>query len=217
MKTKLFLSNSEIVDEQFLSFCETHQISLHAKSLIGFEPVIFDTIPEAEVVFFSSPRSVDFFASALKSKKWTLACLGTGTAKRLETFGYTSDFVGSDSGKPDIVAKEFRKWLGDRKVIFPVSSRSNRSIASVIPPAQGIELVVYKTVAVPELIEPSQIYVFTSPSNVDAFLEKNQFPEVCRVIAWGETTAKRLLDLGIRPAFVLQKSDLRHLEQFLEA
>lgn len=215
MKTKLFLSNSEIVDRQFLDFCESHEISLVAKSLIGFEPVPYGPVPDADVVFFSSPRSVDFFAESLKGVNWKLASLGTGTAKRLERLGYFSDFTGSDSGKPETVAADFRNWLGNRKVIFPISSRSNRSVSAQIPEDQRIELIVYKTVSSAEVINPSQWYVFTSPSNVDAFLEKNQLPGNSKVIAWGETTAKQLLNLGIEVVHVLQKSDLRHLETFL--
>jgi uroporphyrinogen-III synthase len=77
------------------------------------------------------------------------------------------------------------------------------------------EVVVYETVNTPEKIDVSQIYVFTSPSNVEAFLSQNALPGDAVVIAWGKTTEKRMLEQGMRPTFVLETSSLRELEQVL--
>ena len=215
MKTKLFLSNSEIVDNQFLDFCSQHNIELNAKSLIAFNAVEHDDEINADVVFFSSPRSVDFFYKSLKDKNVSLAVLGSGTARRLNELGFSADFAGSASGNPEAVAEEFLSWLGDRTVLFPLSSRSNRSISRHVPTAQLKEVVVYETVNTPEKIDVSQIYVFTSPSNVEAFLSQNALPGDAVVIAWGKTTEKRMLEQGMRPTFVLETSSLRELEQVL--
>jgi len=215
MKTKLFLSNSEIADQEFLDFCSQHHFELHAKSLISFKPVDHDDNIDADVVFFSSPRSVDFFYKSLKDKNVSLAVLGSGTATRLKALGFSPDFVGSASGNPDVVAKEFVHWLGKRTVLFPLSSRSNRSISSNIPKDQLKEIIVYETLTVPQTIEVSQIYVFTSPSTVEAFLGLNTVPVDAVTIAWGKTTEKKMLEQGITPSFVLEISSLRELERVL--
>jgi uroporphyrinogen-III synthase len=215
MKTSLFLSNSEIVDTAFLHFCHSNEIELVARSLISFKPVPYDSIPDAEVVFFSSPRSVEFFIESVKNKKYSFACIGNGTAKRLETYGFKADFVGSNAGQPDTVAEEFLHWIGKRKVIFPLSTKSNRSVSSHVPVGQRFELIVYETILTGLDLNYFDVYVFTSPSNVEAFLEVNDLPSESKVIAWGNTTEKRLLKRGISPFSVLQKSNLRELEDLL--
>lgn len=215
MKTSLFLSNSEIVDPAFLHFCHSNEIELVAQSLISFKPISYDSIPDAEVVFFSSPRSVEFFIESLTDKKYSFACIGSGTAKRLETYGFKADFVGSDAGQPDTVAKDFLVWLNTRKVIFPLSTKSNRSISSQVPGEQRFELIVYETILTGKELNYFDVYVFTSPSNIEAFLEVNDLPSESKVIAWGSTTEKRLQKRGISPFSVLQKSNLRELEDLL--
>lgn len=213
--TKVFISNAEIIDKPFLDFCDSNGIDLFAKSLITFKPVVHNPVFDADVVFFSSPRSVEFFVESIQGKNLQCACLGSGTAKRLAEFGYSADFVGSVSGQPDVVSKEFLIWLGNRKVIFPLSTKSNRSISATIPAGQRIEVVVYETISLSEKLDLCEIYVFTSPSNIDAFLEKNVLPGTAEVVAWGKTTEKRLLELKILPSFVLRDSSLRDLEEAL--
>ncbi len=212
MKTKVFISNAEIVDQLFLDFCDSNGIDLFAKSLITFQPVAHNTLFEADVVFFSSPRSVEFFVESIRGKDLQLACLGSGTAKRITDFGYSADFVGSVSGQPELVAKEFLAWLKDRKVVFPLSAQSNRSISVHIPIEQKMELTVYETIAVSESLDDQDVYVFTSPSNIEAFLKKNTLPATSKIVAWGKTTERKLNELGIRPFFVLNNSSLRDLE-----
>jgi len=215
MKTKLFISNFEIVDQPFRDFCERRNIQITAKSLISFRALKFEPVEKADVVFFSSPRAVDFFIDSIKGKNSLLACLGSGTAKRLLENGYIADFVGSSSAQPDLVAKEFLGWLGDKKVLFPLSTISNRSISSKIPVGQVEELLVYETITDSEQLEPFDTYVFTSPSNVDSFLKENQFPTGSVVIAWGKTTERKLQQLDIPCRKTLDASNLRELEVIL--
>lgn len=215
MKTSLFLSNSEIVDKAFLDFCHSNEIELITQSLISFKPVSFGSLPEATVVFFSSPRSVEFFIESVKDKNYRFACIGNGTAKRLESYGLKADFIGSNAGKPDAVAEEFLSWLDSGKVIFPLSTKSNRSISSKVPVEQCTELIVYETILTGVELNYFDVYVFTSPSNVEAFLEVNPVPSESKVIAWGTTTEKRLLKRGISPFAVLEKSNLRELQDLL--
>ncbi len=216
MKTKLFISNAEIVDQAFRDFCDARNIAITAKSLISFKALEFETVEETDVVFFSSPRTVDFFIESIKNKSTLLACLGSGTSKRLQEYGFTADFVGSVSALPEVVAAEFQEWLGDKKVLFPLSAISNRSISSVIPVDQKTELTVYETIAVSEKLEPFDIYVFTSPSNVDSFLKENEIAPDSRVIAWGKTTESKFHNLHIPCEMTLKNSSLRELETVLE-
>lgn len=216
MKTKLFLSNSEIVNLGFLKFCESSNIELISKSLIDFRAIPFDTEVKTDVVFFASPRSVEFFFAEKGHTSGVFACVGEGTAKRLNKLGYQADFVGVNSGNPEDVAKDFRVWLGNRTVLFPLSSSSNKTISSHVPKTQLQELVIYETVALPEVIEECDIYVFTSPSNVVSFLECNSLPPNAKIIAWGQTTERKLLSLNVNVDLTLRSSSLEELRAFLD-
>src|SRR5690606_8940903 len=120
-----------------------------------------------------------------------IACVGEGTATVLRSLGYHPDFVGEGKDLQQI-ASDLNQKLGDRSILFPLSSRSLRSISSHLNPNQLEEVVVYDTINQSRTIPPSDFVVFTSPSNVDSFLETNQLNSSTILIAWGESTAKAL-------------------------
>jgi uroporphyrinogen-III synthase len=54
---------------------------------------------------------------------------------------------------------------------------------------------VYETIINSKIIEQQFDYiVFTSPSNVEGFLKENTISETTKVIAWGETTKRCLME-----------------------
>ena len=64
-----------------------------------------------------------------------------------------------------------------------------------------VDVVVYETIKHPELKMQSSafdIFVFTSPSNVETFFEKNKINTEQKVVAMGDATANALRKLGIR-------------------
>lgn len=215
MKTKLFLSNNTILTETFQTFCLQNDIALTAASLIAFEAVVFEQSVTSDVIFFSSPRSFDFYCASAKLGNELLACIGDGTAAHLEKAGYATHFVGKNSGNPQKVAEDFRQWLGTRTVLFPLAEHSNRSISSVIPEEQRKEVIVYKTLHVPQVLAAHDIYVWTSPSNVHAFFATNRFPENAQTISWGASTSRALAEYGILPTKTLEESSLSALETVL--
>jgi uroporphyrinogen-III synthase len=66
-------------------------------------------------------------------------------------------------------------------------------------------------------IENCQIYIFTSPSNLDSFLTINKIADEAKVIVWGESTENRLLKKGIIADFVLAKSKFAELIEVLKS
>jgi uroporphyrinogen-III synthase len=135
---------------------------------------------------------VKFFNIELSSKtipeNIEVACVGNGTANYIKSKGYNPSFIGEKSGKIDSVAEDFKTWLGDRKVVFAQAKDSNRSFSSVINSSNSTEISVYETIINSATIVESDIYVFTSPSNVDGFLLENSISEYSIIIDWGDTT-----------------------------
>ena len=215
MNKSIFISKdlSEVTILQ--QFCLANNINLIAHSLIRFEAIPFQVNQTYDVLFISSIRAAEFFLKTEKIKPETvIACIGQITARKLEELGLKITFVGEKSGKPIEVAEEFKKWLGNRTVLIPQSNISKRTIGSLLPSSQCIEPIVYKTVSDCEVIPACETYVFTSPSNVDSFMECNESPQG-KVIAWGETTKKCIEEKGITVSNTLQTSGMEELIKLL--
>ncbi len=191
--------------------CRQHHITLHAKALIRFEAIPFLVKSPYDVVFFTSPRAVEFFLRQITPPQSTVyACIGKSTADYLISKGYTPQFTGQNAGEPLQIALKFKDWLGDRKVLFPQSDLSKESIASYLPKNQVEHVAVYNTLAKCIAIDLSDVYVFTSPSNFNSFMQCNALPDQ-GVIAWGKTTEKELLKHGVHPTLTLKTSQLSEL------
>lgn len=212
---RLFISKSSSELTVLPSFCEANGISLIAESLIRFERISLKVSQSYQVIFFGSIRAARYFLENEKiSEETAVACIGVTTAERIRSFGVKVDFIGEKSGQPDQVAADFVRWVGQRSVLIPCSEQSNRSIAKKLPVDQYEEVHVYRTLSACQPIASSDIYVFTSPSNVTSFLKCNSKPKG-QIIAWGETTAKALQEAGIHVAMTLSHSTEAALTAFL--
>lgn len=193
MIRSLFISkNIEDVPE-LAQFCQEHDIQLHAQSLIQFKPLPFEYIQKCDCIFFSSPRSAHFFLSNNSISTELIAVAGETTKRSVESFGLTVDFVPANSGMVTQSSKQFAEWLGKKTVLFPVSTISNKSYSSSLPEDQVSFLEIYETQLAPQQIAECDVYVFTSPSNVESFMSLNAVPEKKEIIAFGESTSNYLL------------------------
>lgn len=210
---KLCITSNPMDLELLQDWCKEQQLELVVQPFIQFHSIPFQWDSDEEVVFFSSPRSVSFFATQeldrLRNK--LLATIGASTAAALQNLGLKTHFVGEKSGTPDQVAQEFKAFVGEKKVLFPCSTKSLKSIASVFSPEQVRLLEVYATEYLAVAIEPCSIYVFTSPSNVRGFLQSNQLGENATIVAWGTSTERSLLENGITPNLTLAESSVTAL------
>jgi uroporphyrinogen-III synthase len=191
---------------------------LIAESLLKFESVHFQHDGTYEVIFFSSIRSADFFLSQHPripvSVKY--ACAGPETAEKLVVnYQISCDFISLSAGNPSESAQLFKTWLGKRQVLFPMSVQSLNTYSSVLPIDQKTEIIVYRTNSIPKPISPCDLYIFSSPSNVTAFLENNELPRSAKCIAWGSSTRKSLEAQQIAVFHHLNTGTLYELDVFL--
>jgi uroporphyrinogen-III synthase len=107
------------------------------------------------------------------------------------------DFTGSDGNTRD-TAQEFLSLAKGLRVLFPISADSLRSVQKEIEhEAQVADLMVYETAQNPDFMPvQADIYAFTSPSCVKAFIEKSGIPGGIAV-AIGRTTAQALEEAGV--------------------
>lgn len=212
MTKRIFISKADHEVTAIRAELAKAKIELVSESLISFEAEKFEIENEVDVIFFGSIRSVIFYSATndIGNAK-AIACIGGKTSELLKELGYTPNFTGTNSGNPSEVASEFKSWCGNRNVLFPLSSRSLKSIARVFPVDQKEEVIVYRTILVEKEIPECDSYVFTSPSNLEGFLLENALPTSCHVIAWGKSTEKALKDRNIAVDQTLKNSSIEEL------
>jgi uroporphyrinogen-III synthase len=213
--SSLFISKNAEELPLLRQFCAVQHMALHAQSLLQFEGVSFDVRHPFDVVFISSIRAAEFFLAQSTVGNTEIACVGQKTAQKLEALGHTPTFVGHQTGNPSQVALDFRAYVGQRRVLIPCSDISARTIAKALPTDQVEEVVVYRTIAKSVDVPTCDVYVFTSPSSVDAFLMQNEKP-LGKVIAWGDTTSARLHEFGIEVSKILKTASEEEVVEVLQ-
>jgi len=188
------------------AFCAEHSIDLIAQSFIQFSAVPFEVKKPFEVVFFGSVRAASFFLSSYSLPKGVeIACIGETTAEKLSELSLEVSFVGTKAGNPTEVGEDFKAWLGDRRVLFPISSVSKESIVKVVPENQSEKVIVYDTRAKESQLVNLDLAIFTSPSNLESFLlAGNKVPQL--TIAWGNTTFQAMIASEIQATSTLANS-----------
>ena len=214
----LFISK-KVIQPQFLAYAEAAEININDTSMISFVEVPFDCpTMNFDVIFFTSPRSAKFFLDRCSiPSNVEIATIGKVTSNYVSAQGYSIVFTGVTSGVPALVSKEFKDFVGNRKVLFPQSNYSQRSMQEHLENQQITDLVVYKTALTPvQLKEKPSVLVFTSPTNVESFLKTNKITTDQRVIAWGKTTEAFLNKNDFKADYTLTYSSFDELKDVLE-
>ncbi len=191
------------------NLCETdyfykalHRLSFQpsGKSLIEFKTIEISEVPATEWIFFSSKHAVRFFFQQQpKVGQVKYGCISKQTAQELRNMGKKADFIGQ-STDTKLIGKQFASVAGNTRVLFPIAKESMQSVQHQLTKKENVfNLPVYQTIKHPVPI-PSEtdIVVFTSPSNVEAFFEKNKLKSSQQVVAMGDATTKALERKGVK-------------------
>lgn len=206
-KRKVFISKDLSEGHWWKRCLEGNGHEVHARSLIDQEALPFDpdALPKADVLFFSSRNGVRFFLEKLGKEEiqaYKLAVYGEGTAEALADEGFEADFVGS--GGSEAVAESLSKWMkeiGKDALLIP----GPEDPASSIPDAlkrNGLgvhQIPIYRSSYhsdIQQLPNTPDTLIFTSPSNLRAYLENGHRLDGKRVLAIGSSTEQAVLDLA---------------------
>ncbi|MCR9170994.1 MAG: uroporphyrinogen-III synthase [bacterium] len=218
MIKSVFITKNSGETVSLQQFTDAHGIQLSSQSFLQFQPVAFKLPSHFDVIFFGSPRAVMFFQSRFSiPDNVSIACVGGKTAALLQSMGHQVAFNGENKGSITDVADSFKDWLGDRSVLFPVSTKSLGTISKRIASDQSYHVECYETIIQEHEVSAAyDVYVFTSPSNVEGFFAENTLPESASVIAWGESTRKALEAQYMDNITVLQNPSMKDLIDLLE-
>lgn len=197
---RVFITRDLRQDSYFRHVLSGMDFQVEGKAMIETLPVPFQRIPDCEWIFFSSKQAVKYFfrqKPIIDAQKF--ACVGKPTADELRKYGRRADFIGS-SADTKMTGKQFASRVGSGKVLFPQAQGSMRSIQQQFVKAeQVIDLVVYETKKKNDGNMPvADMFVFTSPSNVEAWFERFTISPEQKIIAMGDATANALRQFGVR-------------------
>ena len=130
--------------------------------------------------------------SIFKNKK--IAAFGDATARYLKAQNLKVSFIGT--GSPNNVAKDFKSTIDrDDVVFFPSSNISIGTVQKLILEKNKTVKKSYETKLLKKIIEHHDYFIFTSPSNVEAYVKTNSLKGV-KAISIGPTTTQILKDNG---------------------
>ncbi len=195
----VFIS-SEMEHTIFERMLNEYGFKILATSLIDTKVIenLPSSAPAAEWIFFSSKNAVQYYL-----KKYTIhshqkvAAIGQGTALKLKEAGFEVAFV-ADKESMQVSSEKFKNLVKGEKVLFPCAENSLKSFENTLDSKQVIHFPIYQTLAKPVKIEAHEIYVFTSPSNVNSFFLNNTLPSNAICIAMGESTGSVLEQHGVK-------------------
>ena len=218
---KIFISRPLKSDSIFQKELEKANFEVYGESLLEFELVPLDKIPEVDWIFFYSQKGVRFFFDQVRdnfiflSPIVQMAGFGKKTAEVIKSYGIECDFVGT--GKAISTTPKFIDVAKGQKVLFPRAENSQRSVQQLIDNELVIEdLIIYKNFPKRNFDFPKMDYlVFTSPLNAKVFFQKYKYEKGQKVFSIGETTAKTLNELGIEEVLFPKKPSEKNLVQLV--
>jgi hydroxymethylbilane synthase len=201
----VFISRDLSEHSYFRRAIEKLGIEVEARSLIRTVPVIttFDSyiLKTIDWVFFTSKNAVEYFfdLKPLFPKKVKFGAMGSGSEEALRRKGYFADYTGEGVDTAD-VAEDFAKLANGTIILFPGAESPMRSIHQALSPdTKAIDLPVYETVLKEDVVlSTSEVLIFTSPSNVDAYFVDNLLEPYQKVIAIGKSTGRKFDEMGVK-------------------
>ncbi|MBS1651467.1 MAG: hydroxymethylbilane synthase [Bacteroidetes bacterium] len=192
---KIFITKNNNKNDYFFKALHKLGHAVTGNSLIDFKAIALKEIPKVDWIFFSSKHGVKYFLIQKPKlpENVKFACVGSSTSAELRKYGYRADFIGS-STDTKLIGKQFAAKVGAGKVLFPIAKDSMQSIQWQMTKKENVlNMFVYHTIEnIVKIDDAYDVIVFTSPSNVTAFLKKNKIQANTKIVAMGDSTGKEL-------------------------
>jgi hydroxymethylbilane synthase len=197
---RVFVTRNLQAHHLFSSSLTAQGFEVNGISLITFNTIAIKNMPQTDWIFFSSKHAVEnFFKQQPNVANQKLGAIGKSTADAIRKFGKRAEFIGQSTDTKTI-GKQFAARVGSATVLFPIAKGSLRSVQSqFVKKEQTFDINVYETIEHSQIkIPQADILIFTSPSNVNAYLKDNKVETHHKVIAMGGATEAELRKHGVR-------------------
>ncbi len=158
-------------------------------------------IPDFDCLIFTSKNAVIAFDKLYPSwKKYPSFAIGEATAKEIEKLGGRVSFV-SESHYGEDLANVINCSYRGLVFLWPRAKKVAVDLINVVKSSKCHQVVVYETKFNEEyksIVDTNSAIIFSSPSTVEYFMQNQEWKAGFKAIAIGNTTAKKLLDFGIK-------------------
>ena len=187
----LFISRS--LEENLLKQLEERDFDVIHKSLLNFQPIVFQTPPgKPDWIFFYSKNGIKYFFEAIGyNSQISYGVMGVGSARYFESVtNHTPDYIATKPGSELI---ETLNTLFENAVIWaPQGIDSIHFLEQLDSPQKLYAIQVYQNTKATDInIADCTHLAFTSPLNVESYFEKYEYKGEC-IFAIGATTAARI-------------------------
>ncbi len=190
-KKRLFISRPLGAHSAF------HRLSSHLDifdlSLLSFETITVEQIPDCQWLFFYSQQGVIHFFKQAKAtwfRDKRIASFGQKTAQLLSQHTALIHFIGNGRARDTAPALEL--IVRENMILFVRAKDSMRSV-QMSTQLQAKELIVYDNRGLDDFSLPHcDILIFTSPLNAKTYFSKYKKEKGQTIFAIGESTASTL-------------------------
>jgi uroporphyrinogen-III synthase len=190
---------------------------LISESCIETQPIPFTLTETFDWVFFSSSEGVHHFASQYPlPSQVKIGVMGSGTLRALPS-EWKAQFVGTSTDPSDVAAAFKSVVKENEKVLFPVAKSSLKSIGQPFPTHQTQHVVVYETTPVNKSIPPCALYVFSSPSNFNAFISHHSVPASSLIVSFGPSTTAAIRAKGFEVTVEMKQIEEKNIADTIMA
>jgi hydroxymethylbilane synthase len=200
-KKTVFISRNLSTISPILVHLNSLECEVFHEPLVKFSQVRFTHTPPTQWIFFTSRASIHYFFAQDPTLKPDVkyAVMSEISAEYLLLYGKKADFIGTgiDAVK---IAKDFSAHIKNETVLFPQAIDSLHTVQKQLSFTNTCyDLSVYKNILRTDFSLPfTDILVFTSPSNVQAYFEKYRLVEGQDIIGTGTTTYEKLKFHGVK-------------------
>ena len=198
--SSIWISRDLKKDSIFRKVIKKNNHKITDESLIKLDSKNINSLPDCDWIFLNSAFALDsilHLKTDFNMKK--IAAFGPATAKYIKKNGLNVDFIGL--GTPQQVAEKFDSIISSKEIVFiPSSNKSLGTVQGILKDSNKKILETYTTILIDKKLKHYDLLVFTSPSNVEAFLNSNKISDQ-KVISIGPSTTSALKNAGIINVF----------------
>jgi hydroxymethylbilane synthase len=198
--SSIWISRDLKKDSIFRKVIKKNNHKITDESLIKLDSKNINSLPDCNWIFLNSAFALDsilHLKNDFNMKK--IAAFGPATAKHIQKNGLNVDFIGL--GTPQQVAEKFYSIISSKEIVFiPSSNKSLGTVQGILKESNKKLLDTYTTILIDKKLKQYDLLVFTSPSNVEAFLNSNKISDQ-KVISIGPSTTSALKNAGIINVF----------------
>ena len=201
---RIFISREVKDNPLWINLCKDAGHSVIGYSCIETISEPFEYNTPADWIFFSSSEGVHHFIKQKPKISARIAAMGMGTAQTLKQYNYEAEFIGQ-SANPEKVAFDFQDNISSgQTILFPQSKQTRNSIAPHLKNCNIQRLTVYSTESKMVMPTDADLYIFSSPSNVDSYFNQHPIDLSKPMIAFGPATEARIKEKGCQNILALK-------------